>query len=59
MVEVFLQLNEVHMNIIKEMIPIYGENEDEVIKTIIIMFLHEHISNVEDLLCWVEPKENQ
>jgi hypothetical protein len=56
MVEV--NLNEVQENIIKEMIPLYGENESEVIKTIIILFLHRNIDKVEDLLYWTEPREN-
>jgi hypothetical protein len=55
MVEV--NLNESQMNILREMVPIYGDTVPEVIKTIIIMFLHEHIENVEQLLCWSEMEE--
>lgn len=57
MVEIFLQINETQAALIKEMIPMYGENEDEVIETIIIMFFHEHINKVEDLLRCMEPEE--
>lgn len=55
MVEV--KLNETQMNILREMVPLYGDTAPEVIKTIIIMFLHEHIENVEQLLCWSEMEE--
>lgn len=58
--EIQINLNESQMNILREMMPIYGDTVPEVIKTIIIMFLHEHIENVEQLLCWSEmEKENQ
>lgn len=54
-----IHLNESQENIIKEMVPMYGENESEVIKTIIVMFLHEHINKVYDLLdLSMEPQEN-
>ncbi|MCJ7698597.1 MAG: hypothetical protein MUO73_09755 [Thermoplasmata archaeon] len=55
MVEV--NLNETQMNILREMVPLYGDTVPEVIKTIIIMFLHEHIENVEQLLCWSEIED--
>jgi hypothetical protein len=54
-----VRLNDAQMNIIKEMMPMYGETESEVIKTIIVMFLHEHINKVYDLLdLSMEPQEN-
>lgn len=55
--EIQINLNETQMNIIREMVPIYGDTMPEVIKTIIVMFLHEHIENVEQLLCWSEMEE--
>ena len=57
MVEV--NLNETQASIIKEMVPMYGENESEVIKTIVVMFLHGNIEKVENLLYWTEPKDDQ
>lgn len=57
MIEV--QLNEAQENIIKEMVPMYGENESEVIKTIIVMFLHENMQKIIDVLdLTMEPQEN-
>jgi hypothetical protein len=55
--EIQINLNESQMNIIREMVPLYGDTVPEVIKTIIIMFLHEHIENVEQLLCWSEMED--
>jgi hypothetical protein len=55
MVEV--DLNESQINILREMVPLYGDSVPEVVRTIIVMFLHEHIENVEQLLCWSEMEE--
>jgi hypothetical protein len=39
------------------MVPIYGENEAEVIKTIIIMFFHNNIIKIEDLTLFLSEEE--
>jgi len=46
-----VKLNETHTSFIREMVPLYGDNESEVIKTIIIMFLHENSEKVDTALC--------
>ena len=49
-----ITLNETHTNMIREMIPMYGMTEAEVIRTIIIMFLHEHLDQIDIVLSLTE-----
>lgn len=38
-----IRLDEIHWKIIKGLIPFYGSNEGEVIRNIILMWLHENL----------------
>jgi Arc/MetJ-type ribon-helix-helix transcriptional regulator len=55
---VVINLNEEQTNMINEMVPMYGENDSEVIKTIIVMFLHENMDKIDILLSLTESQEN-
>jgi hypothetical protein len=54
MMKLEIELNEPQESIIKEMIPMYGQDEQEVVRTIILMFFHENITKIEELLYWTE-----